>query len=367
MSKIYLMWIVDKKQSLWIYAQNLFDVLKKETEVIDKRKIYTNISRFKTTVMQLFENVIPHKIKWFKDDDIILHSHSSFIFPPIWYLKKSIIIVHDLVLFDDDYYDWRPIFVKPLRYWNKTIWRWLYKRMLYKCLWIIAISQATKDDIIDKFWKDLEKKVEVVYNWIDLNVFKPASRKEKPGNLKDPYICYIGSEMDRKNLKNIIAWFSIVKKEFPNLKLIKAPKDNTWDREKTLKYINDNNLKVWEDVIFIDEYLPIEKLVELYQYAEVFVFPSLKEWFWFPILEAQACWTPVITTNYNPMKELVKYKEMTVDPNNPQNIADKIIKVLKDPDLRENMVKDWLKNSSNFTRDNTAQNMLNFIEKCNLK
>ena len=365
--KVFFFGIVEKKRSLWIYGENLIKSLKKKSKVVDCRKIYEWASRIRTTFSQFWYNIIPHRLKDFNNWDVILHSHSSFIFSPIWCLKRSIIVVHDLVLFDDDYYDWRPIFVKPLKYWNKTIWRRLYKRMLYKCLWIVAISQATKDDIIGKFWKNLEKKVEVVYNGIDLSVFKPALKKEKPDNLKDQYICYIGSEMDRKNLKNIIAWFSIVKKEFPNLKLIKAPKDNTLDREKTLKYINDNNLKVWEDVIFIDEYLPIENLIELYQYAEVFVFPSLKEGFWFPILEAQACWTPVITTNYNPMKELVTYKEMTVDPLSPEDIAEKIIKILKNPNLRESMVKDWLKNSSNFTRDNTAQNMLNFIEKYNSK
>lgn len=365
--KIIFMGIVNKKRSLWIYAENLIKSLKMKSKVIDYRKIYENASRLTTTFSQFWYNVIPHKLNDFNDWDVVLHSHSAFIFSPIWYLKRSIIVVHDLVLFDDDYYDWRPIFVKPLKYWNKTIWKWLYKRMLYKCLWIVAISQATKDDIIDKFWKDLEKKVEVVYNGIDLNIFKPASKKEKPDNLKNQYICYIGSEMDRKNLKNIIAAFSVVKKEFPNLKLIKAPKDNTWDREKTLKYIEDNNLKVWKDVIFIDEYLPIEKLVELYQYSEIFVFPSLKEGFWFPILEAQACGTPVITTDYNPMRELVTYKEMTVNPLNPKDIAEKIIKILKNPILRESMVKDWLKNSSWFTRDNTAQNMLNFIVKCNSK
>lgn len=360
------MGIAWKKWSLWIYWEKLIESLNSKVKIIDKRKVYTEMSRSKTVLVQFMENIIPHRIKDLKKWDIILHSSSAFIFPPIWHLKRSVIVVHDLFLFDDDYYDGRPWFVKLLKYRNKTIWKILYKNMLKKCLWIVAISRATKDDIISKFWKSLKDKIEIIYNWIDLNTFKPSTWK-RPDNLKDPYICYIWSEMERKNLKNIISAFFIVKKDFPDLKLIKAPKDNTWDREKTLRYINDNNLKVWEDIIFIDEYLPIEKLVELYQYAEVFVFPSLKEWFWFPILEAQACWVPVITTNYNPMKELVPYKEMTVDPNNPQDIADKIIKVLKNPDLRKDMVKQWLKNSSDFTWDNTAQRMLMFIKKCDSK
>ena len=363
MSKIYLMWIVDKKRSLWIYSQNLFGALKKETKVVDRRKIYTDISRFKTTVVQFFENVLPHSIKWFEDDDIILHSHSSFIFSPLWNLKRSVIVVHDLVLYDDDYYTLRPTLVKLLKYWNKIIWKRMYKRMLYKCLWIIAISQWTKDDIIKKFWNLLEWKIEVVYNWADLSIFKPSKWEKRPQRLRDKYVCYIWSEMERKNLKNIIWAFAIIKKEFPDLKLMKAPMEKTSDRDKTLKYVENNNLRIWKDIIFIDEYLPVERLVELYQYAEVFIFPSLKEWFWFPILEAQACWTPVVTTNYNPMKELVPYKNMTVDPYDPSDIAEKTIKILKDNNLREKMSLSWLENSTSFTWENTAKKMLRFIKK----
>lgn len=234
--------------------------------------------------------------------------------------------------------------------------------MLKKCLWIVAISEATKEDIMNKFWKDLENKIKVIYNWVDLKLFKPAKEEDKKKfKYKVDYLCYIWSEMPRKNLKNIIAAFSIIKKKYPELKLIKAPKDSSDNRIKTLEYIKESWLKIWEDIILIDEFLPFDELVHLYQNAKVFLFPSLKEWFWFPIIESQSCWTPVITTNYNPMLELIPYKNMTVDPNNSQDIAEKVIKILNNDKLREKMIKEGLDYSSKFTWENTANNLKNYI------
>lgn len=71
--------------------------------------------------------------------------------------------------------------------------------------------------------------------------------------------------------------------------------------------------------------------------------------------EAQSCGCPVITSDYWPMNELVPYTEMTADPNNPQDIAEKMVKVLENDDLREQMIKSWLTFSKQFSRENTAK------------
>ena len=190
---------------------------------------------------------------------------------------------------------------------------------------------------------------------MDIDSFKPAENKS---NKKEKYILYVWSELERKNLKNIIAAFWIVHKKYPQLKLFKAPNEkNQANRNRTLEYIKNNWLEGWKDVILIKEYLSIEKLVELYQQAEIFCFPSLKEWFWFPIIEAQACWTPVITTNYEPMSELVPYKDMLVDPNNPADIANKMMKIIEEGKLKEKLINEWFEYVKNFP-DKILQNYL---------
>jgi glycosyltransferase involved in cell wall biosynthesis len=169
-------------------------------------------------------------------------------------------------------------------------------------------------------------------------------------------VFYLGSEIERKNLKNSLAAFAIVKKKYPDLLFIKAPKEGMKGRrEETLHYVRASGLVIDKDIIFINEYLPVETIVELYSNAELFLFPSLKEGFGFPIIEAQSCGCPVITTHYNPMQELVSYKEMTVNPTNPRDIAEKMMKVLENKNLREKMVMEGLQYSQKFSWEQTVK------------
>ena len=173
--------------------------------------------------------------------------------------------------------------------------------------------------------------------------------------LPEQYVLFIWSEYGRKNLKNAIAAFAIVKQKFPNLVFVKAPAQLGILREKTVSYVVESGLEAWKDVMFIDEYLSHEQCAELYSGARLFLFPSLSEWFGFPIIEAQSCGCPVITTNYWPMNELVPYTELTVDPNNPEDIAEKMLKVLEDDNLRTQIIEDWRMFSQKFSWENTAK------------
>lgn len=155
----------------------------------------------------------------------------------------------------------------------------------------------------------------------------------------------------------------MVHKKYPTLKLIKAPiESDTEYRNQTLQYIEQNGLEVGKDVLLVNEYLSLDKLVSLYQHAEIFLFPTLKEGFGFPIIEAQSCGVPVITTHYEPMNELVPYKEMTVDPHDPEDIAQKIIMILEDPELKKKMIADGLEYVKQFSWENTAKQFSQLID-----
>lgn len=304
----------------------------------------------------------------FNNNDIILEIHNINMIPPLMLGKKGvrIHIVHDFFYYDKDFYLKKKWIEKLMYYYYNSIHKWLYKLVFKRASKIIAISQATKNEIIDKFWSSFANKIEVIHNGMDTSAFKPLERRNT--NTKEKYLLYVGSELWRKNLKNIIAAFALVHKQYPDLKLIKAPKE--WVsvfRNQTLEYIKSNNLEIGKDVIFVDEYLPLKKMVELYQNAEIFLFPTLKEGFWFPIIEAQACWIPVITTNYEPMIELVPYKNMTVDPKSPEDIANTIIKILENSELRQQMIKDGLEYVKQFSWEKTASKFSEIINELDYK
>lgn len=343
--------------SLWIYSNALMKELEGKYTIIDIRRGYQDLSLIQH-IFQYIKYIFNFMLyQNFNNNDIILEIHNINMIPPLMLGKKGvrIHIVHDFFYYDKDFYLKKKWIEKLMYYYYNSIHKWLYKLVFKRASKIIAISQATKNEIIDKFWSSFANKIEVIHNGMDTSAFKPLLQKEKKSD-HDQYLLYVGSELWRKNLKNIIAAFALVHKEFSNLKLIKAPCEWVSEyRNQTLEAIKDNGLEVGKEVLFVDEYLPLEKLVELYQNAEIFLFPTLKEGFWFPIIEAQACWVPVITTNYEPMSELVSYKEMLVDPNNPKDIAEKIIKILKNPALKKQMVDDWLDYVKQFSWEKTAE------------
>ena len=348
MKGIAFVWTCDNNSSFWIYSNNLIDSINKLwVNIKDWRLVFNKWWSFYQFLMS-FLYWIKLQFSYRSKNKIVVYISTAQLIPPLLSNKNRIFIVHDLF-----YYDNRYNKSKLYKFYYLKIHKQIRNHAFNKCLKIVAISNATKHDIMNRFWKELESKIEVIYNWMDIDSFKPVRDKNPK---KEKYILYVWSELERKNLKNIIAAFWIVHKKYAELKLFKAPHEkNQENRNKTLKYIENNWLKEWKDVILIEEYLSLEKLVELYQQAEIFCFPSLKEGFWFPIIEAQACWTPVITTNYEPMSELVPYKDMLVNPNSPGDIAKKMIKVLEDKELKEKLIDDWIKYAKNFSRENTAK------------
>lgn len=63
------------------------------------------------------------------------------------------------------------------------------------------------------------------------------------------------------------------------------------------------------------------------------------------------------------MSELVPYKEMLVNPKDPEDIAKKIIKIMKNPDLKKKMIKDGLNYIKQFSWEKTAEKFQEVFEK----
>jgi len=101
-----------------------------------------------------------------------------------------------------------------------------------------------------------------------------------------------------------------------------------------------------------------EDLVSLYNLSNVVLLPSFCEGFGFPILEGIACGVPVITSRVLSMPELGGEIALYIDPKKPEEIADKIIAVVNNPELRSKMKALGFKHTNRFTWDNTAARTL---------
>ncbi len=84
------------------------------------------------------------------------------------------------------------------------------------------------------------------------------------------------------------------------------------------------------------------------------MFPTLYEGFGLPILQAMGVGTPVITSDIDPHREVAGGAAALVDPNNPENIAQQINKIIKDEEFAKELVARGLERVKNFSWQNTA-------------
>jgi len=217
---------------------------------------------------------------------------------------------------------------------------------------VIAISQATKNDIVDILGISPEK-VKVVYEALPQGVKKIEDKKfinevKKRYRIKNNFLLSVATLEPRKNLKRVILAFKEIKKIIPEMQLVLVGKVG-WDEE--VRKMMGNRPK---DIIFtgfIDE----KDLLAFYSSATCFVFPSLYEGFGLPILEAMACGCPVVTSNISSMPEVGGQAAVLVEPLEVESISHGIIKAIK---RKEDLIKKGFQQVDNFSWEKTAKETL---------
>lgn len=114
--------------------------------------------------------------------------------------------------------------------------------------------------------------------------------------------------------------------------------------------------------LVITGYISDEDLVEFYNLATLFVFPSKHEGFGLPVLEAMACGTPVIGSNVTSVPEVIGLNDALFDPFSPQDIAKKMARALSDQSFRESLSDHGINQAKNFTWEECAKRALSALE-----
>jgi glycosyltransferase involved in cell wall biosynthesis len=108
-------------------------------------------------------------------------------------------------------------------------------------------------------------------------------------------------------------------------------------------------------------------LANWYSISDIYLFPTLFEWFWRTAIEAQACWCPVITTNADGVKEIVWDSWFIIqDPLNQNELYEWIMKISSNSVLREELAQKWIKNAKKFSKQ-TNKNIILEMFQDNLK
>lgn len=233
---------------------------------------------------------------------------------------------------------------------------------------IIAVSNSTKNDLID-FYKIPEEKVSVVYSGVNSFFFEKVPEEKlrvfrDARGLNRPFILFVGTLEPRKNITSIIRALNILKqkKSFSDLKLVIVGARG-WLSDQI--FIEAEHSKFREDIIFWGN-ASFEELRNLYQLAQVFIYPSFFEGFGFPPLEAQASGLPVITSNSGSLPEILGNSAFIVDPRDIYELVSAAEKILGDFFVREELREKGLKNARKFVWKKTAEATLSILEKCRM-
>tara|TARA_B110001454_G_scaffold81590_1_gene78591 strand:- start:2209 stop:3387 length:1179 start_codon:yes stop_codon:yes gene_type:complete len=145
---------------------------------------------------------------------------------------------------------------------------------------------------------------------------------------------YIGRLIFYKNIEIILKAFKIVTKEFPNVKLIIA---GGGPHKQSLQELT-KKLDIYENVTFVG-FVTQEQKVKLLSESNALLFPSIIEGFGLVMLEAFQQNKPVLTSNIPPMSDIIQNKKtgFLINPNNEKDWAEKIISLIKEPEISDKM------------------------------
>ena len=277
--------------------------------------------------------------------DIIFHTKFAI---PLVTAAKTVMVLHGTERFF--YKDFHP---KSDRLFFRTI----YPYYLKKASAIIAVSDRANQDIVELV--DIKsEKVKTVYLAVDpifrvVEDEKYLKRIRESYHLPDRFILYAGHVYPGKNVGRLFRAFDQVRKQHA-VKLVVAG-DFRWKFKHDMDQISKLGLN---EFIQVTGHVPAEDLVGFYNLAELTVFPSYYESFGLTNVEANACGCPLITSKTGGSPEAAGEAAIYVDPLDVDNIADAISRVLRDPELRKDLIAKGFRNIKRFSWEKSARQTL---------
>ena len=223
---------------------------------------------------------------------------------------------------------------------------------------VIVPSRSTALDV-EEFYGVERERIRVVPHGVDFADFGAAAkavgdagkRWERRG-IAEPYVLWVGTQEQRKNVVAVLDAFAHVATRHPELSLV-LHGPNGWLGDEVGEGLQHRGLH--SRTIVSEGSLPRNELAALYARASVFVYPSLYEGFGMPVLEAMACRTPVVTSNISALPETAGDAALLVDPLDDMALAEAISRIMEDPVLAEDLAQRGQKRARALTWGETAR------------
>lgn len=297
------------------------------------------------------QRTLPASIK--KDKIKLLHCTSNTA--PVNVKVPLVVTIHDIIYLEK----WMIREGSWYQRFGNLYRRWNVPKIAERAEMIITVSDYERQRIIEGLGIQPER-VRTIYNACG-NHFTPERNVEKleafkkKMNLPDRFVLFLGNTDPKKNLPNVMRALGIIhSKGKLDFKLVMPD----FGRDALLNILKQQNNEHLINHIMLTGYIPNNELPNLYRLAEIFLYPSLRESFGIPILEAMACGTPVITSNTSAMPEVAGKDAVLVDPLKAEQIAETIIQLLTNDTLRKKTITHGIQRAASFSWNKTAKEVL---------
>jgi len=270
---------------------------------------------------------------------------------PVRYRGKFIVVIHDLTLY------FFPKTARKTGFLREKAFNFVLKSAVKKSTKIITDSENTQNDILKVFHPN-PKKIVVIKLAADDKTFVDASEKniERIKNqfkIDTPMILYVGQFRAHKNIAHLVKAFDIIRKKTPaKLVLVGKPDPNYQELVETI------DKSPYKSDIIMPGFVSDEDLTAWYRIATCYVFPSLYEGFGLPGLEAMMAKTAVVSSNHSSLPEIYGEAALYFNPEKPDEMAEKIERVLTDENLRQSLIKKGSEMIKKYSWRKTAEETL---------
>lgn len=226
---------------------------------------------------------------------------------------------------------------------------------------IITVSDFEKENIIKKLSLP-RKKVTTIYNAksADFKIIKDVvflEQVKNKYNLPNFFILYFGNTAPRKNTIGVLKAYAKYCELSPDPYPLAI---NSISKEKISKLIARNNIDLKNQIknLICLDYVEKIDLPAIYNLSSFFLYPSYREGFGLPIIEAMACGTAVITSSTSSMPEVAGDAAILINPHNPQEIAEAMVELTQNQELKISKIEKGIIQANDFSWERTAERTL---------
>ena len=225
---------------------------------------------------------------------------------------------------------------------------------------ILTPSETVKKEIIELFGISGQR-ICAIHNSVAKSFWeipkkhcKELATVRNKFGIKQNFLLFVGVIEERKNVRTLLKAFEKLK-DCKDLQLVLVGRPG-FGFSKVERYLQESHIK---DRVVLTGYISEEDKIALYDSATIFVYPSLYEGFGIPLLEAMVRGVPIVASKIPSTEEVAGEAAIYYDdPFDHMALAERILEVLENDNLRQGLVENGLKRAREFSWEKVGKRYL---------